>query len=397
MRSVFPRGALTVEEAGAGVPAQSILRITMSLHPPPTLRVSIVVSCRDEEAGIEQTIRAAQAQDWPSERIEILVADGMSIDATREILARLAEEDARVRLIDNPARGKTAGLNECLRRAEGDVIVRMDVRAEYAANFVSQCVRALDRTGADTIGGPARSRARTFFQRCVAAAMESPLAIGGARCLEAFEGGWVENVWTAAFRREIFERIGLFDPNATTNEDEELNQRLSDAGGRAYVSRDIVVHYYPRESARALAKQYFRYGQERARTMLKHRKLVGWRPALPFVWLTGELALLATSPWHPLGAWSLAAYALATGAEAVRVVRKTHASHPIAPEAGILGAPLAVAAVWGIFPVLHVSHGAGFAAGLARHALRPDWFAAERLSPTASDRAAQDPPAITSS
>jgi cellulose synthase/poly-beta-1,6-N-acetylglucosamine synthase-like glycosyltransferase len=355
------------------------------------------VSCHDEEAYIERTVRAAQAQDWPSDRIEILVSDGMSIDATREILARLAAEDARVRLVDNPARGKTAGLNECVRRAQGDIIVRMDVRAEYAADFVSQCVRALDRTGADTVGGPARPRSRTFFQRCVAAALESPLAIGGARCLEAFDGGWVENVWTGAFRRQVFERIGLFDPNATTNEDAELNQRLSDAGGRVYVSRDIVVHYYPRESARALARQYFKYGEERARTMLKHRKLVGLRPALPFVWLAGELALLATSPWHPLGAWSLGAYALATGAEAVRVVRKTHATHPIAPDAGVLAMPLAVATVWGIFPVLHVSHGAGFAAGLARYALRPDWFAAERLSPNPIERAMHDPTAMAGS
>jgi len=366
-------------------------------RPPPAVCVSVAVSCHDEEAYIERTVRAAQAQDWPSDRIEILVSDGMSIDATREILARLAAEDARVRLVDNPARGKTAGLNECVRRAQGDIIVRMDVRAEYATDFVSQCVRALDRTGADTVGGPARPRSRTFFQRCVAAALESPLAIGGARCLEAFDGGWVENVWTGAFRRQVFERIGLFDPNATTNEDAELNQRLSDAGGRVYVSRDIVVHYYPRESARALARQYFKYGEERARTMLKHRKLVGLRPALPFVWVAGELALLATSPWHPLGAWSLGAYALATGAEAVRVVRKTHATHPIAPDAGVLAMPLAVATVWGIFPVLHVSHGAGFAAGLARYALRPDWFAAERLSPNPIERAMHDPTAIAGS
>jgi cellulose synthase/poly-beta-1,6-N-acetylglucosamine synthase-like glycosyltransferase len=343
--------------------------------------VTIAIPCRDEEAYIEACVRCVQAQDWPHDRLEILVADGMSIDATREILARLAAEDGRIRLIDNPARVQAAGLNECVRLARGEVIVRMDVHADYPADFVRRCVAELERTGADNVGGAARPRARTFFQRCVAAALDSPLGIGGSRYRQPDAEGFVESVWPGAFRRSIFERVGLFDPQALTNEDAELNQRITDAGGRVYLSREIVAHYYPRESARALARQYFRYGQGRARTLLKHGKLVAWRPALPFLWLAGEVALLATSPWHPLGAWSLAGYALATGAEAVRVVRRAEARGDIPRERGVLTLPLCTAVVWGIFPVLHVSHGAGFAAGLVRYVLRPDWEQSEYLSP----------------
>jgi cellulose synthase/poly-beta-1,6-N-acetylglucosamine synthase-like glycosyltransferase len=341
--------------------------------------VTIAMPCRDEEAYIEACIRAVQAQDWPRDRLEILVADGMSIDATREILARLAAEDPRIVLVDNPARIQATGLNECVRRARGEVIVRVDVHAEYAPDFVSQCVAALERTGADNVGGAARPKARTFFQRCVAAALESPLGVGGSRYRQADAEGWVESVWPGAFRRAVFERVGLFDPNAVTNEDAELNQRIADAGGRVYLSRDIVVHYYPRESARALARQYFKYGQGRARTLLKHRKLMAWRPALPFLWLAGEALLLVTSPWHPLGAWSLAAYALATGAEAVRVGARKTPLDGDAPGGDLLETPLRVATVWGIFPIMHVSHGAGFATGLVKYVLRPDWAPAERL------------------
>jgi cellulose synthase/poly-beta-1,6-N-acetylglucosamine synthase-like glycosyltransferase len=330
--------------------------------------VSIVMPCRDEEPYIEGCIRAVQAQDWPSERLEILVADGMSMDATREILARLAAEDARIRLIDNPGRIQATGLNECIRRARGEVIVRMDVHADYADDFVRQCVNALERTGADNVGGPARPKAKTFFQRCVAAALRSPLGIGGSRYRIDGAEGWVESVWPGAFRRDVFERVGLFDPNAVTNEDAELNQRLADAGGRVYLSPDIGVSYYPRDSMPSLARQYFKYGQGRARTLLKHGRLPSWRPALPLLWLLGEAALLATSPWQPLGSWTLAAYALATGAEAIRVARGEGA--------------LAVPVVWAIFPVLHVAHGAGFAAGVVRYALKPDWTRDEKLAPS---------------
>ena len=328
--------------------------------------VTIVMPCRDEQAHIELCVSAAQTQDWPAERLEILIADGMSIDSTREILARLAAHDPRIVLIDNPARIQAAGLNECIRRARGEVIVRMDVHADYPSDFVRKCVEALDRTGADNVGGAARPRARTFFQRCVSAALASPLGVGGSRYRQADAEGFVESVWPGAFRRAVFERVGLFDPNATTNEDAELNQRIVASGGRVYLSRDIVVHYYPRSSMRALARQYFGYGRGRARTLLKHRGLLSWRPALPFLGLAAEAVLLATSPWHPLGSWSLVAYALATGAEAVRVGRGQ--------------GPLAIAVVWSIFPVLHLSHGVGFAAGLVRYGLHPDWPPVERLS-----------------
>jgi succinoglycan biosynthesis protein ExoA len=335
--------------------------------------VTVAIPCLDEEAYIEECIQAVQAQDWPDDRLEILVADGMSVDATREILGRLAAADARIRLVDNPGRIQAAGLNECIRLARGEVIVRMDVHADYAPDFVQKCVAELERTGADNVGGAARPKAKTFFQRCVSAALRSPLGIGGSKYRQSEEEGFVESVWPGAFHRRVFERVGLFDPNAIANEDAELNQRILESGGRVYMSRDIVSHYYPRESMRSLARQYFRYGQGRARTLLKHGKLLSLRPALPFLGLVGEAVVLVAMPWQ-LGGLSLATYALATGAEAVRVGRSE----------GLAAIPV----VWAIFPVLHASHGAGFAAGLVKYLARPDWNPPEHLAPAAFDGAA---------
>ncbi len=326
--------------------------------------VTIAIPCLDEEARIEECICFAQAQDWPEDRLEILVADGMSLDATREILARLAGDDPRIRLVDNPGRLGAAGLNECIRRARGDTIVRMDANAEYQADFVRQCVAALERSGADNAGGAARPRTRTFFQRCVAAALQSPLGIGGSKFRRPDGEGFVESVWPGAFPRNVFERIGLFDPNAVTHEDAELEQRILGAGGRVYMSRDIVVYYGPRGSMPALARQYFKYGLGSARTFVKHRKLRSLGPVLPFLGLVGGAAVLLAAPFQ-VGGLSLAAYVLTSGAEAVRVGRSE----------GIAAIPV----VWAIFPVLHLSHGAGFAAGLVKYVRKPDWTDPERL------------------
>src|SRR5262249_58680066 len=126
----------------------------------------------------------------------------------------------------------------------------------------------LARGGAASAGGAQRARARSAFQRALCAARDSPLAVGGARYRSGANEGFVDTVFLGAFKRRVFETVGLYDPRAVTNEDAELNQRLLDSGGRVYLSRDIVVHYHPRDSFGAVARQYFRYGRGRARTFL---------------------------------------------------------------------------------------------------------------------------------
>jgi hypothetical protein len=177
----------------------------------------------------------------------------------------------------------------------------------------------------------------------------------------------VDTVFLGAFPRRAFERIGMYDVRAVTNEDAELNQRFIQAGGTVYLSRSIEVYYYPRESFPAVARQYYRYGRGRARTLLKHRKLLTLRPAIPFLMLLVGAALLCTSPLQPATLPVLGLYAAVCGAEAVRVGQG-------------LGAA-AIPIIWALFPVLHISHGTGFAAGLVRYLLRPDWGAPERLPP----------------
>lgn len=322
--------------------------------------VTIAMPCLDEERFIEACVRSVLAQDYPKDRIEVLVADGMSMDATREILARLSAEDPRIRVIDNPDRIQAAGMNHAIRAARGDIVIRMDVHCEYANDYVRKCVEVLEQTGADNVGGAQRARATTLFQRALCAALDSPLGVGGAKYRSADNEGFVDTVFLGAFRRRVFERIGMYDPGAVTNEDAELNQRIVDAGGKVYLSREIVVHYHPRESVRALAKQYFKYGKGRARTLLKHKKLLSVRPALPFLMVTGAAGLLATSAVQPITPFAFGAYALATAAEAVRVGRGS----------GLASIPV----VWAIFPVLHVSHGVGFAVGLVHYGLVDrDW------------------------
>jgi glycosyltransferase involved in cell wall biosynthesis len=339
----------------------------------PTPFVTIAMPCLNEERFIEACLESVRRQDYPSDKVEVLIADGGSTDRTRDLIQRAAAADPRIVLLDNPDKLQAPAMNRMIKAARGDVIVRMDVHSDYADDYVRRCVEALERTGADNVGGAARARAKTSFQKALCAALQSPLGIGGSKYRDESYEGYVESIFPGAFRREVFERIGLYDPHAITNEDAELNQRLIDSGGKIYLSRDIIVHYYPRESFKALARQYFKYGHGRARTLLKHGRFLSVRPALPFLAVCGGAALLATSLVQPFTPFAFGGYAAGTLAEAVRIGRRE--------------GPAAIPVVWAIFPVLHVAHGLGFGAGLAAYLRRPDWSEPERLEPRSSGAA----------
>lgn len=321
--------------------------------------VTIAMPCLNEAPFIEACLRSVQAQTYPRDRTEILIADGGSTDGTLGILERLVREDGRIRVLDNPDRVQAAGLNRVLQAARGEVIVRMDVHCEYATDYVEKCIEVLDRTGADNVGGAARCRGTTAFQQAVCAALRSPLGAGGAPHWDAGTEGFVQTVPFGAFRREVFARIGPWDPAALTNEDAELNQRLVAAGGRIYLSPEIVFHYAPRASLRALARQYYRYGRGRARTLLKHRRFLTIRPALPFVAVSTGIVLIAALPWTPAPLYLAGIASLALTLEAIRI--------------GSSAGPGRVARVLAILPTIIVAHGVGFGAGLLRYLLAADW------------------------
>lgn len=321
--------------------------------------VSIVMPAFNEEAYIEACLRSIQRQDYPRDRIEILIADGRSTDRTRECIAEVAADDPRITVVDNPDRLQAPGLNLLIAKAKGDVIVRMDVHCEYAPTYVSQCVAVLHATGAVNVGGAQRPKARTRFQHVLSSVLSSPLAVGGAKYRDANQEGFVDTVFLGAFRKDTLLEVGGYDPKAVTNEDAELNWRLRQHGGKVYLSRDIEVHYYPRDSYRALAKQYFRYGMGRARTVLKTGRVDAPRSVAPFAMLVGAAGMVALRRLRPLVGPAALAYGAITLAEAIRV----------AHQHGVRG----VAIAWGIFPVLHVSHGAGFGMGLYQYAQKKDW------------------------
>ncbi|MBL9168113.1 MAG: glycosyltransferase family 2 protein [Verrucomicrobiales bacterium] len=257
--------------------------------------VTIVIPTRNEEKHITQCLRSVLQQEPPPGGFEVIIADGASTDKTRELVEGFARQDPRVRLIDNPRQIVSSGLNAAIRAAAGSIIVRMDAHTEYAPDYVRNCVEVLRATGADNVGGPARTRAKGYMASAIAAAYHSPFAVGGARFHDPTFEGYLDTVTYGCWHRAHFDKFGLFDEELVRNQDDEHNLRITRGGGKIYQSPKIQSWYSPRSSLSALFRQYMQYGYWKVRVIQKHRIPASIRHLVPGTFVLALLGLGALS------------------------------------------------------------------------------------------------------
>jgi succinoglycan biosynthesis protein ExoA len=236
-------------------------------------RVIAVIPCLNEEEHVEHVV-AALLRDAGDLDLKIVIADGGSTDRTRAIAERLARQDARVTLLDNPKRIQSAALNEAVKAhgKDADVLIRLDAHAEYPERYCERLIEAQEATGADSVVVSMRTVGSTCFQRAAAAAQNSLLGNGGSAHRNASAGHFVDHGHHALMRLGAFRAVGGYDEAFSHNEDAELDNRLNAVGYRIYLVGNTSITYFPRRSPAALFRQYFRIGRGRAQNALKHRK-----------------------------------------------------------------------------------------------------------------------------
>jgi GT2 family glycosyltransferase len=210
-------------------------------------------------------------------------------------------------VLHNPARIVPSALNIGIRHARGEIIVRVDGHAVIAPDYIRQCVEYLQRGDAEGVGGPMRPRGRSYFGRAAALATASPFGIAGSRFhYSEKEDFFTDTFYLGSYRREVFDRIGLFDEEFICNQDYELNYRLRAAGGRILCSPKIQSTYYCRESLSAIWRQYFSYGFWKVRMLRKHPRSLKPRQLAAPVMVLAIVALGTLGFFFPPASYLLA-------------------------------------------------------------------------------------------
>lgn len=259
--------------------------------------VSVVMPCYNEEKYIKKSIESL-VDDYFLKNCELIIADGMSIDGTREVVQSFIKQGLQIRLLENKKRFQAYGLNQGISEAKGEIIVRADAHCLYPPGYINKCVELLETTRAANVGGVMLPQGTSIGQKAISLTLTHPLGVGDAKWHLGNFSGNVDTVYLGTFMKKLFDEIGLYDANANPNEDAELNLRILKAKKKIYLDSSINVIYFPRESLKKLAVQYFKYGKGRCYTSLKHKKITSLRQLAPIMLVMGlSLSLILSFFW----------------------------------------------------------------------------------------------------
>lgn len=319
--------------------------------------VSVLVPVLDEERHLPEALAAMLAQELAEGEAEFIFADGGSTDGTRRLLEMAASRDRRIRLVDNPRRTTACGLNVALAQARGEYTARMDAHVAYPPDYLLLGVRRLQAGGVAWVSGPQIPVARDGLSGAVALALTSFAGTGGAPHRTMGEGETeIASGFTGVWETAVLRRHGGWDEAWPVNQDGELGARMRRAGERIVCIPSMAAEYIPRSSLKALARQYFRYGQFKTKTALKYPEVV--RPGHlmpPLLVLTVAAALCGPRRLRSVARAGTIAYALGLLASGAHARRRA----PVRRSAMV---PVLLA-------VMHVAWGAGVLVALIRTAV----------------------------
>lgn len=323
--------------------------------------VSIIVPCFNEQDTIRQLLEAIYLQDYSRSKIEVVIADGMSTDHTRDVILDFVNShpDLKVQIIDNHKRIIPSGLNRAIEASEGEIILRLDAHSVPQPDYVSLCVSGLSKGLGENVGGvwDIQPGADTWQARSISEAASHRIGVGDASYRYTNEAQSVDTVPFGSFYRTTFDRIGMYDESLLTNEDYEFNVRLSNAGGRVWLDPRIRSVYYARKSFSSLARQYWRYGYWKAQMIRRYPGTLRWRQAVPPIFVLSLVILLCLSMINTYGRFLLAAEItlylfLLLVAGALVAYKKYDLS-------AMIGVPISIA-------IMHIAWGSAFIWGMIR-------------------------------
>lgn len=261
--------------------------------------VSVVMPVYNEEKYIDKCIQSLLMQDYPQNKMEWIFVDGMSSDDTVKILKSYANKYSDlIYVCNNPQKIVPYAMNIGIARSKGKYVIRLDAHADYAIDYISKCVFYLENTDAENVGGIAITKADGFTGKAIAKVLSSKFGVGNSQFRTNGNSGYVDTVPFGAFRREVFRKYGGYDERLVRNQDNEMNFRIRKNGGKIYLSNDILLSYYCRDSIKGITQMAFKNGIWNVITMKLCPGSMGARHFIPLAFVVSIVAFTILGLFH---------------------------------------------------------------------------------------------------
>ncbi len=248
--------------------------------------VSVIVPLYNEERFIEGFLNSLCNQTYPRVNMEWILVDGNSTDKTVEIIQKYIDDGQYpIKLLNNEHRKTPYALNKAIEASIGKYIIRLDAHASFPPEYIEKCTYYLDTTDADNVGGVAQTEAQGYIGGAISQLVSTKFGVGGSNFRVGNGNRYVDTVPFGAFRREVFDRIGLFNTKLLRSEDNDINARIRESGGKIWLAEDIQFKYFCRDTIKGILKMGAQNGNALFRTMKENRKAMSIRHFIPFLFL----------------------------------------------------------------------------------------------------------------
>lgn len=319
------------------------------------IEVSVVMPVYNESKYIKHCIDSLLEQSYPSEKMEWIFVDGRSSDNTVGIIEQYRDKYPNLIIVlDNPNKTVPYAMNIGIKASCGKYIVRLDAHADYATDYIEKCVHYLETTDAENVGGVAETKSCGFVGNAIAKMLSSKFGVGDSQFRTNGESGYVDTVPFGAFLREVFQKYGGYDERLIRNQDNEMNYRIRKNGGKIYLSQDIHLTYYCRDTIKGISSMAMKNGMWNVITMKLCPGSMGIRHFIPLMFvlsLVGIITLGFVARWF----WwllltELAVYLFLDVLFSVKQSRETKE----------------ILLLTFLFPVFHITYGIGSLKGLIK-------------------------------
>lgn len=257
-----------------------------------TVEVSVVMPVYNEGRYIRECIESLLLQDYPKEKMEWIFVDGESKDDTVEVLREYQNKyPSLIKVYNNPNKIVPYAMNIGIEASLGKYIVRLDAHAKYATDYISKCIYYLETTDAENVGGVAETKANGFTGNAIAKMLSSKFGVGNSQFRTNGDSGYVDTVPFGAFKREVFSKYGGYDVRLVRNQDNEMNYRIRKNGGKIYMSNDIHLSYYCRDSIKGISTMARKNGMWNVITMYLCPGSMGVRHFVPLCFVLSIIGL----------------------------------------------------------------------------------------------------------
>lgn len=224
--------------------------------------IAVIMPVLNEEKVIEQVVNSLLNQDQTGFKLSIYLIDGQSEDGTIGIIQRIKATHPDVHLLINEKRKTPFAFNLGLKATDASYVAMLGAHTVYDQNYLRVCLEELIRTKSVGCSGVIRNQTQFKHDEARLCYWVNTSVFGvSGNSFRTMQEGYADSIPYAVFKREALLEVGGYNETLIRNQDNDMNQRLIEAGHKLYLTGKTAFIYQGKSTIDGLMQYAFTNGK----------------------------------------------------------------------------------------------------------------------------------------